>query len=103
MIVSTEKREAERERERERGENELTEGRERTLDEGNSARGGSCGNTTRPLGDEANMHALGPAKVHLDRIALHYAVLQRCSISYGQVKQVRERESERGGGNGTSW
>lgn len=35
------------------------------------------------LGDEANMHALDPAKVHLDRIALHYAVLQQCSVSYG--------------------
>lgn len=33
------------------------------------------------LGDEANMHALDPAKVHLDRIALHYAALQWCSIS----------------------
>lgn len=32
------------------------------------------------LGDEANMHALDPAKVHLDRIALHYSALQWCSI-----------------------
>lgn len=28
------------------------------------------------LDDEANMHALDLAKVHLDRIALHYMVLQ---------------------------
>lgn len=46
------------------------------------------------------MHALDPAKVHLDRIALHYAVLQRCSISYSaidqwkRVEQVREEETE---------
>jgi hypothetical protein len=39
----------------------------------NGARGG-CVVTL--LGDGANMHALDPAKVHLDRIALHYAVLQ---------------------------
>lgn len=62
-----------------------------------------CGNTL--LGDEANMHAPDPAKVHLDHIALHYAVLQWCSISpcgatgwhtRGKEGQVRE------GGNGTS-
>lgn len=49
---------------------------------GYGARGG-CVVTL--LGDEANMHALDPAKVHLDRIALHYAVLQWCSISYEET------------------
>lgn len=84
MIVSSGKREADRER---KGRERAYRSTERTLDEGNGARGGSCGNTTRPLGDEANMHALCPAKVHLDRIALHYAVLQRCSISYGAANR----------------
>lgn len=54
-------------------------------------RGGTVRDTRRGgcvamlLGDEANMHALDPAKVHLDRIALHYAVLQWCSISYEAI------------------
>lgn len=53
-----------------------------------------------PLGNEANMHVLDPTKVHLDRIALHYAVLQRYSILHGatdrwkRVEQVREEGTE---------
>jgi len=50
------------------------------------------------LGDEANMHALDPAKVHLDRIALHYAVLQWCSIPQLRPAGALGRGSgERGG------
>lgn len=48
------------------------------------------------------MHALDPAKVHLDRIALHYAVLQRCSISYGATNRWRRVETGERGRNGTS-
>lgn len=71
---------------------------ERALGEGTRMQGVGCVVTL--LGDEANMHALDPAKVHLDRIALHYAVLQRCSVSYGatnrrwRVEQVREEETK---------
>lgn len=86
----------ERRSEREREKRERTE---RTLGEG-TVQGVSCVVTL--LGDEANMHALDPAKVHLDRIALHYAVLQRCSLSlsYGatdrwrRVEQVKEEGTE---------
>lgn len=70
---------------------------ERALDEGTRIQGVGCVVTL--LGDEANMHTLDLAKVHLDRIALHYAVLQQCSISYDatirrRVEQVREEEME---------
>nr|KAF7410669.1 hypothetical protein H0235_013276 [Vespula pensylvanica] len=43
------------------------------------------------LGDEANMHALDPAKVHLDRIALYYVALQWCSIPWREGRRVREK------------
>lgn len=65
------------------------------LDGGGYGARGLCGNAL--LGDEANMHTLDPAKVHLDRIALHYAVLQWCSISYGErpAGGGRRREESR--------
>lgn len=44
---------------------------ERTLDEGMVQ---GMGRMVTPFGDEANMHALDPAKVHLDHIALHYGI-----------------------------
>lgn len=52
------------------------------------------------LGDEANMHALDPAKVHSDRIALHYAVLQWCSISYSTTVRPEEGGTGERGRNG---
>lgn len=66
----------------------------------NGAKGWVCVVTL--LGDEANMHALDLAKVHLDRIALHYAVLQRCSISYGATNRWRRVETGERGRNGIS-
>lgn len=47
------------------------------------------------LGDGANMHALDPAKVHLDRIVLHYAALQWCSILWRERDSDTERERGR--------
>lgn len=46
------------------------------------------------LGDEANMHALGPAKLRLDRIALHYAALQWCSIPWRKRGRGRTRNQK---------
>lgn len=46
------------------------------------------------VGDEANMHALDPAKVHLDRIALHYSALQWCSIPWRDRREGRTRNRQ---------
>jgi len=92
-------------RQRAKGRERKTVGftRRRKTGKGGESTEGGC--VVMLLGDEANMHALDPAKVHLDRIALHYAVLQWCSIS--QLRPARALggggSGERGGnGNGTS-